>query len=73
MTKKRKKELVESPEFWNHLGFVLERVVVSATGNRVAKVFDQITEEKIRFLTTDDLDDIYQAISKRRETWIDSL
>lgn len=67
MTEKRKKELVESSKFWSHLGFVLEEVIVSASGNRVAKVFDEITEKKSRFITTEPLDNIYRTISRRRE------
>ena len=72
MTEKRKRELIESSKFWSHLGFVLEEVVVSATGHRVAKVFDEITERKMRFLiTTADLGGIYQEISRRRESALD--
>ena len=73
MTEKRKRELIESSKFWSHLGFVLEEVIVSATGHRVAKVFDEITEKKSRFVTTASLDNIYRTISRRREAWIDSL
>ncbi len=73
MTKERKKELVESKKFWSHLGFVLEEVIVSASGNRVAKVFDEITEEKSRFITTEPLDSLYRTISRRREAWISEL
>ena len=73
MTKQRRKKLVESPEFWSHLGFVLEGIIVSATGHRVAKVFDQIIERKMRFLTTDALDDIYRKISRIRQDWMDTL